>query len=184
MQLKQSSRLLLSALFGVGLCHSLQAAVTVEPAVVPMGKTNPISLHFDQPELIQSVSLQPGSPYLVERLRLSDDHPDYQILRRHNGLYLRDANNKFIATFANERGHASDNHYDYVAEDEAGLQIYKEHDWRHTSPVASYRTSQPALDVAVSDGLAFIASGNGGLVVLDVENPEQPIWLGSHQKLG
>lgn len=184
MPAKPSLRPLLPVLVGVGLSTGLQAAVTIEPATVPAGKTSEVTLRFDHPEAGRSVSLQPGGPWLVERIPLDGSHPAYQILRRHNGLYLRDAANRVIAFFANQRGHASSANYDFVAADAAGLQIYKEHDWRHTRPVAGYRTSTPALDVAVSETLAFVAGGRGGLTVLDVENPERPLWLGSHQKLG
>ncbi len=184
MRFNTSLHSLMLALVGAGLCTSVQAVVTVEPATAPVGKTNELTLRFDHPETIDSVSLQPGSPYLVERLDLNSEHPTYQIIRRHNGIYLRDRDNNVIAVFANKRGSVSSKHYDFIAAAEAGLQVYKEHDWRHKTPVASYRSSTPSHDVAVSDGLAFVANGNGGLTVLDIENPEQPLWLGSHQKLG
>lgn len=184
MQFKTSLRPLLLALVGAGLCNSVQAAVTVEPTTIPTGKANELTLRFDHPETIDSVSLQPSSPYLVERLDLSSEHPHYQIIRRHNGLYLRNSQDKVIAFFANERGSTSSNHYDFVAAGEAGLQVYKEHDWRHKTPVVSFRSSAPSHDVAASDGLAFVANGKSGLTVLDIEKPEQPLWLGSHQKLG
>jgi len=184
MSAQSSLRLLLPALLGFSLSTPLQAAVSIEPNTVPAGKGGEVTLHFEHPEQIRSVSLQPGSPWVVDRIPLGGDHSGYQVMRRHDGLYLRDTNNRVIAVFDAGPGHASDAHYDFVAADDAGLQIYKEQDWRHKTPVAGYRTSSRALDVAVSGGLAFVAGGRGGLTVLDVENPEKPVWLGSYQKLG
>ena len=179
-----SLRRVLPLLVGMGLSASLPAEVTVAPSTVPVGKASAITVTPEQAGTLRSVSLQPASPWQVTRIPLAGLHPDYQVLQRHNGLYLRDADNRVVAFFANARGHVNSANYDFVAAGTDGVQIYKEHDWRHTQAVASYRTSTPALDVDISAGLAFVAGGRGGLTLLDVENPEQPLWLGSHQKLG
>jgi hypothetical protein len=174
---------LFQALFGLSFCATLHAAVTVEPNSVQVGKKSEVTLHFDQPETIRSVKLEPGAPFVVEHLRLDGEYPDYQILHRHNGIFLRDSDNNVIAAFSTD-AMANNGHYDFVAEGEAGLMVYKEHDWQHKKPVGAYHTSAPALDVAASEGLVFVASGTGGLVGLDAQNPVSPLWLGSHQKLG
>jgi len=185
LKMKTSLRPLIQAMLGLGFCASLQAAVTIEPGVVAVGKASQVTLGFEQPEKIASISLQPGSPYLQQRLSLSDkSNSDYQVSRRHNGVYIRDADNKLIAFFDSERPSDSNDHYLFAAADEHGMRVYKDNDWAKKAPVASYRTTGPALDISVDDGLAFIAAGAGGLTVLDVENAKQPLWLGSHQKLG
>jgi len=183
--MKTPLRPLIQAMLGLGFCANLQAAVTIEPAVVPVGKLNQVTLGFEQTEKIAAISLQPGSPYLKQRLSLSGkSDSDYQVSRRHNGLYVRDGDNKVIAFFDTKRASDNSNHYQFSAADERGMLVYKEHDWGQKSPIASYRTTGPALDISVDEGLAFIAAGMGGLTVLDVENAESPQWLGSHQKLG
>ncbi len=185
MSLTLSKTPLILALAGLGICSGLQAGVSVEPTTVAVGKASQVTLTFDQPEAVSSVSIQPGSPYLKQTLSLSGSNQNgYQIIRRHNGLYVRDADNRMVAYFANERGSAASGHYHFAAAGDAGIQIFKEHDWARKSPSATFQTSDAALDIASADGLAFVASGNGGLTVLDVDNPEQPLWLGSHQKLG
>lgn len=170
---------------GLGMCGALQGAVTVTPSTVPVGKPSQIVLQFDQADAIRSVTLQPGSPYQRQVLNLTGSNQNgYQVIRRHNGLYVRDANNHMVAYFANERGSAADGHYHFAAAGNAGVQIFKEHDWARKTPSATFQTSDAAQDVAVENALAYVASGNGGLTVLNIENPERPIWLGSHQKLG
>ncbi len=183
--MKTPLRPLVQAMLGLGFCASLQAAVTIEPAVVPVGKVNQVTLTFDQPENIASLSLQPGSPYLLHRLSLSGKtNSDYQVSRRHNGVYVRNGNNKLIAFFDTDHPSDSNDHYQFATANEQGMLVYKEHDWGRKSPIAAYRTSSSALDISIDESLAFIATGMGGLTVLNIENAEQPLWLGSHQKLG
>ncbi len=183
--MKTPLRSLIMAMLGLGFCTSLQAAVTIEPAVVPVGKASQVTIGFDHAETIAAINLQPGSPYLKQRLNLNGkNNGDYQVSRRHNGIYIRDRDNRLIAFFDSERPSVNSHHYQFAAANERGMQVYKEHDWGQKSPVATYRTSSPALDISVDNGLAFLATGMGGLTVLNVENTEQPQWLGSHQKLG
>lgn len=183
--MKTPLRPLIQAMLGLGFCTSLQAAVTIEPAVVPVGKVSQVTLTFDQPEIIASIRLQPGSPYLQQRLSLNGEGSGtYQVSRRHNGIYVRDQNNQLIAFFDTERPSVNNSHYQFSAADKFGMQVYKAHDWGRKSAIATYRTSAPALDISIDNDLAFIATGMGGLTVLDVKNAEQPQWLGSHQKLG
>jgi len=183
--IKTPLRPLIQAMIGLGFCASLQAAVSIEPAVVPLGKASQVRLGFEQPEKIASISLQPGSPYLQQRLSLSENTDNnYQVSRRHNGIYIRDDNNKLIAFFDTDRPGDSNNHYQFSVADEAGIRVYKEHDWGQKSPIATYHTTGPALDISVAEDLAFIATSMGGLTILDIKNAEQPQWLGSHQKLG
>ena len=184
-KIKTPLRPLIQAMLGLGFCANLQAAVIIEPAVITVGKASQVTLTFDQPENIAAISLQPGSPYLKQGLSLnSKGDSDYQISRRHNGIYVRDENNKLIAYFDSERPSVNNNNHQFAAAGEDGMLVYKEHDWGQKSPIASYRTTGPALDISVDEGLAFITAGMGGLTVLDVENAESPQWLGSHQKLG
>jgi hypothetical protein len=69
----------------------------------------------------------------------------------------------------------------FVAAGEHGLLIL---DANHGKLIGRYRTTGPALDVAVQQGLVFVAQGENGLLVLDVRTPAAPIWIGSHGKLG
>jgi hypothetical protein len=47
-----------------------------------------------------------------------------------------------------------------------------------------YRTTGAALDVTEQRGLAFVALGTHGLLVLDVRKADAPQWIGSEGKLG
>jgi len=183
--MKTPLRPLILAVLGLSVCANPQAAVTIEPAVVPVGKASQVTLTFEQPEEIASISLQPGSPYLLQHLNLNGKtDSDYQVSRRHNGIYVRDADNKVIAFFDTDRPSDNNDHYQFAAADKHGMLVYKDNDWGQKSPIASYHITGPALDISVDDGLAFIAAGTGGLTILDVKNARQPLWLGSHQKLG
>ena len=50
-----------------------------------------------------------------------------------------------------------------------------------TSPVlrSAYATTNIALGVAVSGGLAYVANGDYGLQIVDVSNPALPVWRGA-----
>lgn len=76
---------------------------------------------------------------------------------------------------------ASDGDHVFLAEGEHGLVIV---DGDSGARIGHYRTTGPALDVALQKGLAFVAQGKSGLLVLDVRNVRTPIWIGSHGKLG
>lgn len=69
----------------------------------------------------------------------------------------------------------------FVAAGEHGLLIL---DANHGKLIGRYRTTGPTRDVAVQQGLAFIAQGGNGLLVLDVRTPAAPVWIGSQGKLG
>ena len=76
---------------------------------------------------------------------------------------------------------ASDGDHVFLAEAEHGLVIV---DGDSGARIGHYRTTGPALDVALQKGLAFVAQGENRLLVLDVRNVRTPIWIGSHGKLG
>ena len=50
--------------------------------------------------------------------------------------------------------------------------------------IGRYLTTGAAHDVAEQQGLAFVALGNHGLLVLDVRNARAPQWIGSQGNLG
>ena len=50
--------------------------------------------------------------------------------------------------------------------------------------VGSYDTSGTARGVAVSGGYAYVADGNGGLVVVDVSDPANPTYAGGYDTSG
>jgi hypothetical protein len=47
-----------------------------------------------------------------------------------------------------------------------------------------YHTTWPATTVLVDNNRAYVATGRGGLVLLDLTQAGQPQWLGSHSRLG
>ena len=75
----------------------------------------------------------------------------------------------------------SDGAHIFVAGGEQGLLVLNANDGR---VIGRYRTTGPALDVAVQQGLAFVAQGDKGLLVLDVTDSTAPAWIGSLGKLG
>jgi hypothetical protein len=76
---------------------------------------------------------------------------------------------------------ASDGDHVFLADGAQGLAII---DGGSGKVIGRYRTTGPALDVSVQQGLAFIAQGDNGMLILDVRNPMTPVWIGSHGKLG
>ena len=51
------------------------------------------------------------------------------------------------------------------------------------APMGRYRSSDTVFDFAVADGVAYLGTARG-VTLVDVFNPQQPVWLGSHQQLG
>ena len=46
----------------------------------------------------------------------------------------------------------------------------------------TYKLQGETRTINISDGLAYVASGTGGLTLFDINNPDQPQWMGSHNK--
>lgn len=73
----------------------------------------------------------------------------------------------------------------YVAAGDDGLLVLDGASTPELKTIGGYRTTGPALDLAVGDGgLVAVASGRGGVTLLDTTDPARIRWLGSHQKVG
>ena len=71
----------------------------------------------------------------------------------------------------------------FVATDMDGVIVYSR-SAEGLKRTGQYRTTGPALDIAVDDDLAYVAGGKNGLVILNVSDPASITWTGSHQQLG
>lgn len=47
---------------------------------------------------------------------------------------------------------------------------------------STYKLQGEAKTINLSDGFAYVASGSGGLSLFKIENPDQLLWIGSHNK--
>jgi len=72
----------------------------------------------------------------------------------------------------------------YLAQGERGLAVYHLDDADRLTPLSSFPTTGPALDVKLQGGDAYLALGNTGVLILDVNQPDHPRWVGSHHRLG
>ncbi|MCU0661938.1 MAG: IPT/TIG domain-containing protein, partial [Myxococcota bacterium] len=59
----------------------------------------------------------------------------------------------------------------------SGLEIYDLSIWERPIRLSQIPTEQPVTGVVVKDGLAFLAAGSDGLVVVDVHDPVKPFIL-------
>lgn len=179
-----SLRPLSLALMGLGLCHPSLADISFEPSQVAVGQAHDISIQVDDPAAIHSISLQPAYPAVVEKIDLKAPAAGYHLKRADGLLSLFDEQGQKLAEFGNGDNGVDIDRLRYQAEGEAGLVAYKRRGWERQKQIGQFRTSEAALDTDHSNGLAAIATGRGGLTVLDVSTPIKPRWLGSHQKLG
>jgi hypothetical protein len=69
--------------------------------------------------------------------------------------------------------------YLYVADDLEGLAIL-----HNGINVGHYATDGDVWDVKLSGSFAFLAAGSSGLIVLDITNPDSPVYAGSYQMPG
>jgi hypothetical protein len=71
----------------------------------------------------------------------------------------------------------------FIAQDD-GLAVYRLDDDGRLTAQARYRTTGPALDITLRDGLAYLALGGAGVLIMDVNRADHPRWVGSHHRLG
>lgn len=169
---------------GLGISMDSAQAIDLSPSKIQVGKAAEVSIDLEGANNIRQLSLQPGGPYLQRELALAQpDHGDIKIETKDGNWVLKDNFGQGVAQFS-AKTEATSGELRFVASGTDGLRIFKDHK-RKSKLLGHYRANDAVLDVELSgDGLAFIAAGDNGLVVLDVENPAQPLWLGSHQKLG
>ncbi len=166
------------------LVANSDAEPRVEPSIFTVGHAATLTVTLDSDARATQITLLPGGPYHRASLPL---HPgtqgDYQLQRSANEWQLHSHHIDPIHLSPNspKRSITVDAHR-YQALGDEGIAIFSRTE--STPPLAHYRTTGPALDLAVGDGLAYIASGAQGLTVLDINEPEHPLWMGSHQKLG
>lgn len=72
----------------------------------------------------------------------------------------------------------------YLAQGARGLAVYHVDDAGHLTPLSRYPTTGPALDVKLKGGFAYLALGAAGVLIVDVNQPDRPRWVGSHHRLG
>lgn len=137
----------------------------------------------------------PAQPTLLSRLKLAANitalswHGAHAyLLLDDNSLQIVDSSDKAkLKTLANVSLGAKataltdDSVHVYLAAGDNGLLILSGDNGK---AIGRYRTTGAARDVAVQRGLAFVAQGDKGLLILDVRNPAAPVWIGSHGKLG
>ncbi len=182
-RLSPLSRHLLALGLGITLCHNA-LAIELTPSQVQVGKAAELSIDLKDVQNVVTLSLQPGGPYLQRELDLTQPkHDDFTIQTNKGDWTVKDQFGMKVAEFSANAEVLSQG-LRYIAAGEQGLRIIESHK-RKPQLVGQFQANDAVLDVALSgNGLAFVAAGNNGLVVLNVENPAQPLWLGSHQKLG
>ncbi len=72
----------------------------------------------------------------------------------------------------------------WLAAGEQGLVVLDTANPLNIKKIASYKTNQPALDIALQNNTALLTTGIGGLTLFNIEDPKKIVWLGSHSKLG
>ncbi len=72
----------------------------------------------------------------------------------------------------------------YIAQGTRGLAVYRLDDAGQLTLANRYPTTGPALDVKLQGGYAYLALGDTGVLILDVNEPNHPRWVGSHHRLG
>jgi formylglycine-generating enzyme required for sulfatase activity len=69
--------------------------------------------------------------------------------------------------------------YAYVADKRQGLSVFRINGGETPEHVAQLPLDSWCLDIEVRDGLAFIAADDAGLHVVDVSDPENPVYAGN-----
>ena len=72
----------------------------------------------------------------------------------------------------------------FIAQGARGLAVYHLDDAGRLTLASRYPTTGPALDVKLQGGDAYLALGDTGVLILDVNQPDHPRWVGSHHRLG
>lgn len=64
------------------------------------------------------------------------------------------------------------------------LLVWDVSDPAHARLVARHETAGAVYDVDIAEGRAYVAQGDAGLLILDMQDPTRPLWLGSTGRLG
>lgn len=64
------------------------------------------------------------------------------------------------------------------------LSVWDVSDPAHARLAARHETTGAVYDVDVGEGRAYVAQGDAGLLILDIQDPTHPLWLGSTGRLG
>ena len=72
----------------------------------------------------------------------------------------------------------------YIAAGKHGVLRYQITAKQQLLASGHYRTTGPAIDIQVSNGIAAVATQEQGLTLLDVTDTQNLHWLGSHQQAG
>src|SRR3569623_766338 len=176
------------------------------PAAIPAGKATTVRIDAPGPG---AVLLVPGGPHVVATLAL----PDNRLLgldpQRGLGYRVNDQGEDVLLSLADGNVVALDlrdprapqprGTFKFPAAGlgialvgQYALQVGGRNDlvvWDISDPAqarlaARYETIAPATDIAVGEGRAYIALQQAGLLVLDVQDPAHPLWLGSTGRLG
>jgi len=78
-------------------------------------------------------------------------------------------------------GVAMDDNYVYMATDQRGIFIYNRQTQQFVSEIAFYGYAQK---MALRNGILYVAARHGGLQVVDVSNPQQPVLVASYDTVG
>lgn len=180
-------RALISALFALGLSQAALAAIEVTPATVTVGKTATIQLSGAGAENIQQINLLPGGPMLLQQLPLTPgSHGDYTLINKPDGLHLllqMGPESMEAAHFGSHTAATQSGKQLLRIENGNELVLYPAQQ-KQAKAISRYRASAPLHDLVVIDSLAIVANDRNGLTVLDISDAKNPLWRGSHQKLG
>ena len=64
------------------------------------------------------------------------------------------------------------------------LLVWDVSDPAHARLAARHETTGAAYDIDIGEGRAYVAQGEAGLLILDIQDPTHPLWLGSTGRLG
>ena len=74
--------------------------------------------------------------------------------------------------------------YVYLTRDDIGVQVVNVGDPHKPQIYPGFGISGGGQEITVDNNLAFVAGGPSGMTVLEVSDPQQVRWLGSHNKMG
>ncbi len=157
-------------------------AAELTPDRLTVGKMAELTLNVEPTRKIERISLMPGGPYVAWHLSGPGDEggPFRWQAGEAIALVSMDRPGAVAVRFEREPAAAFESGgLRFMARAGEGLVIERE-----GREIGRARTSGEALDVAVAQGVAFVADGDNGLTLFDVSDPNRPWWLASHQKLG
>ncbi len=159
LKLKKSGvALLLISITFTSLASELKS---IDPAHLFTGKGNNVSFVFDELPLNAKLKIYPGGSYIKQKLPLGDEAEDfveYNDLQVVSNSTLFAVGQQSVMAFSISPG---------------GKLKYR----------STYRAGSSVLDIIVHQNRAYLALQSGELLLLDVTNPDQLVWLGSHANL-